>query len=65
MHGLRIMFYLSTLGTSEMLLETLTDITHEYFQQITTHLRSAADNRLLNGYTGFPVSQFMILKNKP
>ncbi|KAJ8297988.1 hypothetical protein KUTeg_024519 [Tegillarca granosa] len=34
--------------------KTLTDITHEYFQQITTHLRSAADNRLLNGYTGFP-----------
>lgn len=41
-------------STSESLLETLTDITHEYFQQITTHLRSAADNRLLNGYTGFP-----------
>ncbi|XP_069129324.1 STAGA complex 65 subunit gamma-like [Argopecten irradians] len=41
-------------STNESILETLTDITHEYFQQLTTHLRTAVDNRLLHGYNGFP-----------
>ncbi|XP_060083650.1 STAGA complex 65 subunit gamma-like [Ylistrum balloti] len=41
-------------STNESILETLTDITHEYFQQLTTHLCTAVDNRLLQGYNSFP-----------
>lgn len=39
----------------------LSDILHEFFQQFTTHLRSAADTKLLHGYAGFPVSGLPII----
>ncbi|XP_041359645.1 STAGA complex 65 subunit gamma-like [Gigantopelta aegis] len=41
-------------NSGESLLETMTDITHEYFLQITKHLRSAADSAALNSTSGFP-----------
>ena len=40
----------------ESVLETLTDISHEYMLQMTRLLRRAVDNDLLNGPSGFPVS---------
>lgn len=39
---------------AESLLETLTDITHEYYLQFTKHLRAAADNQAQAGPSGFP-----------
>ncbi|XP_061183989.1 STAGA complex 65 subunit gamma-like isoform X2 [Saccostrea echinata] len=39
---------------NESVLETLTDVAHEYFQDFCTRLRNAADNKLLHGYSGFP-----------
>ena len=38
-------------------LETLTDVGHEYFQDFCGRLRNAADNKLLHGYSGFPVGR--------
>lgn len=39
---------------SESILDTLSDILHEFYLQFTTHLRSAVDNKLLHGHAGFP-----------
>lgn len=39
---------------AESLLETLTDITHEYYLQFMKHLRAAADNEARDGPAGFP-----------
>lgn len=44
------------LACSGSVLETLTDVAHEYFQDFCSRLRNAADNKLLHGYSGFPVS---------
>lgn len=39
---------------SESTLDLLSDILHEFLLQMTTHLRSAADAKLLHGHAGFP-----------
>lgn len=39
---------------SGSVLETLTDVAHEYFQDFCSRLQNAADNKLLHGYSGFP-----------
>lgn len=39
---------------AESILETMTDITAEYFQQFTCHLRAAADNLAQHEPSGFP-----------
>ena len=40
----------------ESILDIMTDVTHEYFEQITKLLRTAVDNEAMRGSTGFPVS---------
>ena len=46
------------LDCGESVLETLTDISHEYMLQMTRLLRRAVDNDLLNGPSGFSVSAY-------
>ena len=45
---------------AESVLETLTDIGHEYFVQMTRLLRHAVDNEALHGGTGFQVSDLPV-----
>lgn len=42
-------------GSPESVLETLTDVTHEYYLQFMNHLRAAADSAAMHGQSGFPV----------
>ena len=51
-------FFFFSLDSGESILETMTDIGHEYFLQITKHLRSAADSAALNANSGFPVCRY-------
>ena len=53
-YGYLISFVVACNGS---VLETLTDIGHEYFQDFCGRLRNAADNKLLHGYSGFPVGR--------
>ncbi|KAK3100748.1 hypothetical protein FSP39_024618 [Pinctada imbricata] len=39
---------------SEITMDTLSDVMHEYFQELCKHLRTAADHALLTGCSGFP-----------
>jgi len=46
--------HLSFESTSESVLETLTDMCHEFICQMTRHLAEAADRRATHGCLGFP-----------
>ncbi|KAK3099569.1 hypothetical protein FSP39_006377 [Pinctada imbricata] len=39
---------------SEITMDTLSDVMHEYFQELCKHLRTAAHHALLTGCSGFP-----------
>ncbi|KAL3879103.1 hypothetical protein ACJMK2_031416 [Sinanodonta woodiana] len=39
---------------AESILETMTDIAHEFYLQFTRHLRTAADHAMQSGESGFP-----------
>ncbi|KAK7097852.1 STAGA complex 65 subunit gamma-like [Littorina saxatilis] len=49
-----ILAHLSFESAPESVLETLTDATHEYYQQFMNHLRYAADSASMHGQAGFP-----------
>jgi len=51
----------SVSGCTESALETLTDVTNEFYLQMTSLLRSAADRNAMNGHVGFPVFIFVYL----
>lgn len=54
-------FLITFPGAPESVLETLTDATHEYYQQFMNHLRYAADSASMHGQAGFPVRVFKML----
>lgn len=49
-----VLAHMSFESTPESVLETLTDVTHEYFLQFMKHLRAAADSTAIHGPSGFP-----------
>ncbi|PVD34559.1 hypothetical protein C0Q70_05835 [Pomacea canaliculata] len=49
-----ILAHMSFECAPESVLETLTDVTHEYYLQFMKHLRAAADAAGMNGLSGFP-----------
>ena len=48
-------FITTILDCRESVLETLTDISHEFYLKLTEQLRAAVDEEATTGTTGFPV----------
>jgi len=51
----KLYIFLCGTGTSQCVLDTLTDVSEEYIQKFTHLLRVAVDQESIAGSTGFPV----------